>query len=54
MSGVAFGDVAEMCLCRIHFILFVLYVEMNCRTWLSLFEKKNKDLKLVAEAGTSK
>lgn len=54
MSGIALGDVAKMVLFRIHFVLFGLYLEVNCKTQLSLTEKKNKDLKLVAEAYTKK
>lgn len=54
MSGIAFGDVAKMFLFRIHFILFVLYLEVNCKTQLSLTKKKNKVLKLVAEACAKK
>lgn len=54
MSGIAFGDVAKMFLLRICFILFVFYLEGSCKTWLSLTEKKNKALKLVAEVRTKK
>lgn len=48
MPGIALGDVAK-CFC-LGSTLFGFYLEVSCKTQLSLTDKKNKALQLVAEA----